>query len=143
MVATDSTVAAPMVELATNIEQLIADVEQTVSRQVALEHGGFNEEQRQLQNRLTELLLATPVGETAVVLLAIVRTVDGHKGRTTPNDTEMKIKRIAFLIDDHVQRVNVLRTMAQGQPTILTDFINQMDLAQLEDNFRVQFSGTM
>ncbi|HLP20894.1 MAG TPA: twitch domain-containing radical SAM protein [Chitinophagales bacterium] len=126
---------------AESIEQLEIEIAKTVTRQLELEAGGFTEDQRVLQNRLSELLLSTPKGDVVRSLQCVVKTVDNYQGRVTEVASLTKLEKIASLIEGHEHRNNVLRTMAQGQPSVLTSFINQMELSQLQEYFNAQFNG--
>jgi len=126
---------------AADIDLLLKEISTIIQRQLELESGGFTEEQRVLQNRFSELLLSTPKDEAFESLNCIVKTVNDYQSIVTSEKTLNKLQRIATLIESHPKRSNVLRTMAQGSPTILTSFLNEMELEQLEQYFNAQFNS--
>lgn len=126
---------------AENMDSLLEEISKTIQRQMELEKDGFTEEQRLLQNRFTELLMSSPKGKVVQSLSCVVQTVNSYQGEPTTESALTKLGQIALLIENHPQRNNVLRMMAQGQPSVLTSFINQMEIAQLEQYFHAQFNS--
>jgi organic radical activating enzyme len=134
---------SPQIENATDMEWSLDHISDVLDQLVALQHMGFTEQQRALQDRLAALFVNTPPGRIAEAQYCFIQAVDKHLQRSSDASSYEKLKHLAPMIESHPYRDNILAMSSQAQPIDFATLIAEKDLAELQQIFEAQYSARL
>ena len=117
------------------------EISKTLFALVDQERKGFFEEQKQLQNKLGQLLSSTPEGKLNSALTCYLTVSDRFSGTVSDKEAEAKIEAVANLIETHPRRNSILSQTAMAPPLLFASLIKTQQIEELKNSLAMFFNG--
>jgi MoaA/NifB/PqqE/SkfB family radical SAM enzyme len=119
----------------------IEEINHTLITLLDQEHKGFFAEQKKLQEKLAQLLIASPENKLAESLNCYIQLAEKYNGISLPVVANEKLQTIATLINQHPKRNSILAQTAQAPPLYFAVMLQQKETEELKKDLLTFFSG--
>jgi len=126
-----------------DVEWSLDEISNTIFKLIELQHLGFTEEQRALQEHLAALFVKTPKGRIAESQYCFIQSADKYLNKAHDESSLEKLKKLAPLIETHPYRDHIMSMSSQAGALEFAALIADKDIGELEQIFAAQFSSRL